>query len=43
MAYFKKNADQVEQPTDWCAGIEVVPKSNGTLHICVNLTNSMLV
>ena len=29
---------RVEQPTDWCAGIVVVPKSNGTLRICVDLT-----
>ena len=29
---------KVEQPTDWCAGIVVVPKSNGSLWICVDLT-----
>ena len=29
---------KVEQPTDWCAGIVVVPKSNGGLRICVDLT-----
>ena len=29
---------KVEQPTDWCAGIVVVPKSNGSLQICVDLT-----
>ena len=25
-------------PTDWCASIEAVPKDNGTVRICVDLT-----
>jgi len=29
---------RVEQPTDWCAGIVMVPKPNGILKICVDLT-----
>ena len=28
---------KVEQPTDWCTRIVVVPKSNGGLRICVDL------
>ena len=30
--------ERVEQPTDWCTGIVVVPKSNGSLWTCVDLT-----
>ena len=29
---------KVQQPTDWCAGMVIVPKRNGTVRICVNLT-----
>ena len=28
----------VEEPTDWCSGMVVVPKSNGNVLICVDLT-----
>ena len=30
---------RVEQPTKWCAGMVVVPKGNGEVHICVDLTH----
>ena len=29
---------KVQQPTDWCAGMVIVPKRNGTIRICVDLT-----
>ena len=29
---------RAEQTTDWCVGIVVVPKPNGSLQICVDLT-----
>ena len=29
---------KVQQPTDWCAGMVIVPKRNGTVRICVDLT-----
>ena len=29
---------KVEQPTEWCAGMVVVPKANGRVWICVDLT-----
>ncbi|KAG7456360.1 hypothetical protein JOB18_014194, partial [Solea senegalensis] len=29
---------RVEEPTDWCAGMVVVPKKTGSVHICVDLT-----
>lgn len=30
---------KVTQPTDWCAGMVVVPKVNGKIRICVDLTH----
>ena len=29
---------RVHQPTEWCAGMVVVPKSNSRVRICVDLT-----
>ncbi len=29
---------RVEEPTEWCAGMVVVPKSRGKVRICVDLT-----
>ena len=29
---------QVKEPTDWCAGMVVVPKAGGKVRICVDLT-----
>ena len=28
----------IEEPSDWCAGMVVVPKHNGKVRICVDLT-----
>jgi len=28
---------KVDVPTDWCAGMVVVPKKNGSVCICVDL------
>ena len=28
---------KVDHPTPWCAGMVVVPKKTGEVHICVNL------
>ena len=30
---------KVDKPTEWCAGMVVVPKANGKVRICVDLTN----
>jgi hypothetical protein len=30
---------KIQEPTDWCAGMVVVPKPNGKVRICVDLTN----
>ena len=30
--------EKIEQPTDWCSGMVVVPKANGKVRICVDLT-----
>ena len=29
---------RIEEPTDWCAGMVIVPKANGKVRICVDLT-----
>ena len=29
---------KVDEPTEWCAGMVVVPKTNGKIRICVDLT-----
>ena len=29
---------KVDEPTEWCTGMVVVPKSNGQVRICVDLT-----
>ena len=30
--------EKIEEPTEWCAGLVVVPKQNGKVRICVDLT-----
>lgn len=30
---------KVTQPTDWCAGMVVIPKTNGKIRVCVDLTH----
>ena len=29
---------KIDEPTDWCSGMVVVPKANGDVRICVDLT-----
>ena len=29
---------KIDEPTDWCAGMVVVPKANGDVRVCVDLT-----
>ena len=29
---------RIEEPTDWCAGMVVIPKQSGEVRICVDLT-----
>ena len=30
---------KIQEPTDWCTGMVVVPKPNGKVRICVDVTN----
>ena len=30
--------EKIEEPTEWCVGLVVVPKQNGKVRICVDLT-----
>ena len=30
--------EPAEEPTEWCASVIVVPKSNGDIRMCVDLT-----
>ena len=30
---------RMDEPTEWCAGLVVVPKPNGKVRICVDLTH----
>ena len=32
---------KVSEPTEWCAGMVVVPKPNGKVRICVDLNQSV--
>ena len=29
---------KVDQPTDWCSGMVIVPKSNGPMRVCVDMS-----
>ena len=30
--------ESVEEPTEWCSGLTIVPKQNGSIRMCVDLT-----
>ena len=32
---------RISKPTDWCTGMVVVPKANGKVRICVDLTRGV--
>lgn len=32
-----KVISKVDEPTPWCAGMVVVPKQSGSVHICMDL------
>ena len=30
--------EPVDEPTEWCSGLTIVPKPNGKIRMCVDLT-----